>query len=108
MLQEGIIVLGIHQHHCAIVVLQIHPVKDFFEVLISQLVPFAKLLQGKSIFKPASASVLKDVSNQSQIPVINFYPRLNVAIYLLSMEHPLVPRKAMRRQLVLPAEVRNL
>ena len=63
MLQEGIIVLTINQHHCAIVVLKIHSVKDFFEVLISQLVPFAKLLQSKSILEPASASVLKDVSN---------------------------------------------
>lgn len=86
MLQEGIIVLAIHQHHCAIVILQIHPVKHFFKVLIRDIMLFAEILQGKSILEPPSAGVLEYVCNNCQIPIINLYPGVFVALHHLGVK----------------------
>ena len=96
MLQEGIIVLAIHQHHCAIVVLQVHAVKHFSEVLIRYIMLFAKLLQSQSILMPASSGMLKYVCYHSQIPVIHFYPGIFVAFHLLGVEQSLVPGESVR------------
>ena len=86
MLQEGIIMFAIHYHELALVILQIHPMAYLIEVFSGKIILPAEVIQGKSLLSPPSASVLKDVSNQGQIPFINLNPGFNIAIHLLGVK----------------------
>jgi hypothetical protein len=86
MLQEGIIMLTIHQHELPIMIFQVQSVADLIKVKSSQAILPAEVIQGKPVLTPPSAGVLHDVSHKSQVPVINLYPGLGIAIHLLSVE----------------------
>ena len=86
MLQEGIIMLAIHQHELPIMIFQVQSVAHLIKVKSSQAILPAEVIQGKSLLAPPSAGVLHDVTHQGQVPVINLYPGLGIAIHLLSVK----------------------
>lgn len=86
MLQEGIIRLAIHYHHLTSMILQMHPVAHLIEVFSGQAILSAEGFQGKPVLVPPSAGVLHNVSHHVNVPLVNLYPGLDIAINFLGVK----------------------
>ncbi len=86
MLQEGIIRLAINYHHLTSMILQDHPVAYLIEVFSGQAILSAEGFQAKPVLVPPSAGMLHDVSHHVNVPLVNLYPGLDIAINFLSVK----------------------
>jgi len=67
-------------------ILKLHPVAHLFKVFVSEAILSAEGFQGKSILVPPSAGMLHDVSHHVNVPLVNLYPGLYIAINFLSVK----------------------